>query len=70
MNNLGNIMSMYQQLRQNPSQFLSKRYTIPQGIDTTNPDSIIQHLVSTGQVPQSQLDSVRNNPMIQMFMNH
>ena len=70
MNNLGNIMSMYQQMKQNPAQLLSKRFNIPQGVDTSSPDSIIQHLLNSGQVSQAQIDSVRNNPMIQMFMNH
>ena len=69
MNNFGNIMSMYQQMKSNPAQLLSKRFNIPQGVDTSNPDSIIQHLLNTGQVSENQINQARNNPIIQMFMN-
>lgn len=70
MNQIGNIMSMYQQIKQNPAQLLSQRFNIPQGMDMSNPDGIIQHLLNTGQVSQSQIDNVSNNPMIRMLMNH
>jgi hypothetical protein len=61
---------MYQQIKQNPAQLLSQRFNIPQGMDMSNPDGIIQHLLNTGQVSQSQIDNVSNNPMIRMLMNH
>lgn len=70
MNNFGNIMSMYQQMKQNPAQLLSKKFNIPQGVDTTNPNSIIEHLLNTGQVSENQINQAKNNPIIQMFMNH
>lgn len=70
MNNLGNIMSMYQQMKSNPIQLLSSRFNIPQGVDTSDPNNIIQHLVNSGQVSQGQIEGLRNNPMIQMLMNH
>lgn len=69
MNNLGNIISMYQQMKQNPAQLLSKKFNIPQGVDTTNPNSIIEHLLNSGQVSENQINQARNNPIIQMFMN-
>lgn len=62
-----NIMSMYQQFRQNPMQMLSQRFNIPQGMD--NPNDILQHLLDTGQVNQNQINMVRNNPMFQFMRN-
>jgi hypothetical protein len=48
-----------------------QRYSIPQGIDTSNPNAILQHLLNTGQVSQAQVNSLqgmRNNPAIQNLM--
>ncbi len=62
-----NLLSMYSQFRSNPMAMLKQAYNIPQGIDTTNPNSIIQHLLDTGQVTQAQVNNVmnmRNNPLI------
>jgi hypothetical protein len=53
-------------------QMLMQKYNIPQGIDTSNPNAILQHLLNTGQVSQAQVNSLqgmRNNPMIQQLMN-
>lgn len=69
MNNFGNIMNMYNQIRQNPVQLLSQRFNLPQDIDASNPNNIIQHLLNTGQVSENQINQARNNPLIQMFMN-
>lgn len=71
MNNINQLMSMYQQLRTNPMQLLAKRFNLPQGMNMNNPSDIIQHLLNTGQISQQQLNSVvgmRNNPMIQQLM--
>ena len=71
MNNINQIMNMYQQLRSNPMQLLARRFNLPQGINMNNPNDIIQHLLNTGQISQQQLNSVvgmRNNPMIQQLM--
>lgn len=71
MNNINQLMSMYQQLRTNPMQLLAKRFNLPQGMNMNNPNDIIQHLLNTGQISQQQLNSVvgmRNNPMIQQLM--
>lgn len=46
------------------------RYNIPQGLN--NPNEIIQHLLNTGQVSQSQVNHImqmRNNPDIQKMFN-
>jgi hypothetical protein len=65
-------MQMYQQLRSNPMQILAKRFNLPQNMSMTNPNSIIEYLMNTGQVSQQQINSLmgmQNNPMIQQLMN-
>lgn len=70
--NMNDMMNMYKQMCGNPVQFLSQRFNIPQSVDASDPNSILQHLLNTGQVSQTQLNRVmgmRNNPMIQALMN-
>ncbi len=70
MGNVNDLMNMYQQMKANPMQFLSRRFNIPQNMN--DPNAIIDHLISTGQVTQGQINKVmemRNNPMIQQLMN-
>ena len=65
MNNVNNIMNLYQQMQNNPIQFLSRKFNIPQNMN--DPNSIIQHLINSGQVSQAQVNNMmqlRNNPMI------
>lgn len=53
MNN--NMMGMLQQLRANPMQFLmQRRFNLPQGMN--DPNEIMQHLLSTGQISQQQIN--------------
>jgi len=71
MNNINQLMSMYQQLRSNPVQLLARRFNLPQGVNINNPNDIIQHLLNTRQISQQQLNAVvgmRNNPMVQQLM--
>ena len=71
MNNINQMMQMYQQLRSNPMQILAKRFNLPQNMNMNNPSDIIQHLLNTGQVSQQQINSLmgmRNNPMIKQLM--
>lgn len=66
MNNVNDLINMYRQMQNNPIQFLSKRFNIPQNIN--DPNAILQHLLNSGQISQSQLNNImqlRNNPMIQ-----
>jgi hypothetical protein len=66
-----NLMQMYQQLRSNPMQILARRFNLPQNMNMSNPNSIIEYLMNTGQVSQQQINSLmgmRNNPMIQQLM--
>lgn len=58
-----NIMQMYQQFKTNPLALLSQRYAIPNGLQS--PQDIIQHLLNSGQVSQSQVNQamqMRNDP--------
>lgn len=59
-----NIQEMANRFMQNPMAMLSQRYNIPQNLN--DPNQIIQHLLNTGQVSQSQVNNamqMRNHPM-------
>ena len=49
---MNNILSMYQQFRQNPMQMLMQRFNIPGNVNMNNPNDIIQYLLNSGQVSQ------------------
>ena len=69
MNN--NIFALYNQFRQNPLGMINQRYHLSEGVDTNNPDAILQDLLNTKQVTQEQINhisSMRNNPIIQMLL--
>ena len=52
-----NLAVMLRQVKSNPIQFLAqKRLNIPQSI-ANDPNAILQHLVSSGQVTQSQINA-------------
>lgn len=58
------IMSMYQQLRENPIGLLSKNFNVPQNLNS--PQDIIQHLLNTNQISQEQVNQARamqNSPL-------
>lgn len=66
MGGMGNMMGMLQQLKSNPLQFLmQRRMNIPQNMPMNDPQAIINHLVSTGQVSQDQVN--RAYQMAQRF---
>ena len=72
MNNINDIVNMYQQIRSNPMQILSRKFNIPQSVNQTNPNEILQYLLNTGQVTQSQVNqanAMKNNPLLQQLMN-
>lgn len=72
MNNLNDTMNLYQRLRNNPMDLLSAKFNIPSNIDLHNPNDIIQHLLNTGQITQSQVNNVmgmKNNPIIQQLLH-
>lgn len=68
---MNNIFSMYQQLMNNPAGLLSQRFNIPQDVNMSDPNAILNHLVNSGQVSQAQINNamnMRNNPMVQILM--
>ena len=51
------MLSMLQQLKANPAQFLMQRkFNLPQGIQA-DPQAILNHLLQTGQVTQQQVNA-------------
>lgn len=71
-NNMNDIMTIYQRLRSNPMELLSTRFNIPSNIDINNPNDIVQHLLNTGQITQSQVNNamqMKSNPMLQQLFN-
>ena len=63
------LFSMLSQLKQNPATMLGSRFNIPQNM--TDPNEILQHLLTTGQVSQDQVNRImqmRNDPRLQQFM--
>lgn len=58
--NQPNMMQMVQQLKANPAQFLMKtKFNIPQNM-MNDPNAIINHLVSSGQVSQEAYNRAYN----------
>ena len=61
--NMKDIMNFYNKFKQNPMQMLQQKFNIPQNVNVNDPNSIIQHLLNTGQVTQEQVNnamSMRN----------
>jgi hypothetical protein len=52
------IMGFYNKFRSNPMQFLNQRFNIPQNVNLSDTNAILQHLMSTGQVSQNQINQV------------
>lgn len=69
---MNNILNVFQNFMKNPIQtLLSANLNIPQNI-ANNPQAIIQHLLSSGQVSQSQVNQAmqaKDNPMFQGLFN-
>ena len=52
-----NLMGMVQQLKQNPVQFLmQRRLNIPQTV-AKDPNAILNHLLSSGQINQQMVNN-------------
>ena len=51
------IMQSLAQFKANSLEMLSKRFNIPTEIGN-NPNDILQHLINSGQVSQTQVDQV------------
>ena len=51
------MMQMVQQLKSNPLQFLmQRRFNVPQNV-MNDPNAILNHLLSSGQISQQQINS-------------
>lgn len=59
--NVIQAFSMLSQIKQNPMGLLSQKFNIPDGVNVKDPNAIINHLISSGQVSQSQIDAIKNN---------
>ena len=59
--NVIQAFSMLSQIKQNPMGLLSQKFNIPDGVNVKDPNAIINHLISSGQVSQSQIDAIKSN---------
>ena len=68
---MNQFAQLYSQFRQNPLAMLSKKFNIPQNLN--DPQQIVQHLLNSNQISQSQLNmyvtQASNNPFLRQFMN-
>lgn len=54
----------------NPGAMLRQRFNIPDGVNMNDPNSIIQHLLNTGQITQAQVNQamqMRNSPLLSVL---
>lgn len=58
--NVIQTLGMLQQIQKNPMSILSQRFNIPDGVNVKDPNEIINHLVNSGQVRQSEIDNIKN----------
>ena len=54
------VFQMLNQIKTNPMGILSQRFNIPNEVNVNDPNEILNHLLSSGQVQQSQIDSITN----------
>jgi hypothetical protein len=54
------VFQMLNQIKTNPMGILSQRFNIPNEVNVNDPNEILNHLLSSGQVQQSQIDSIKN----------
>ena len=60
------MLTMLQQLKANPMQFLMRqRMNVPADIPMDNPKAMIDHLLKTGQITQEQINQAYQ--MMQRF---
>lgn len=61
---MNDMMTMLNNLMQNPMQMLSRKFNLPQNLN--DPQQIVQHLLNSGQITQDQVNQamqMRNSPM-------
>lgn len=54
------VFQMLNQIKTNPMGILSQKFNIPDGVNVNDPNAIINHLLSSGQIQQSQIDAIKN----------
>lgn len=71
-NNIFAMMSQFGDFMANPQMLLKSRFNIPANVDLNNPSEVMQSLLNSGAINQSQLNQanqmaqqMRNNPMFQ-----
>lgn len=52
------LMGQFQSFMQSPAAFAAQRLNLPQNIQN-DPDAIIQHMMNTGMMSQTQYDQLR-----------
>ena len=56
-NGNGNIMQMLSKIKSDPMSFImQRRFNVPQNM-AQDPNAILQHLLSTGQISQQQVNA-------------
>lgn len=53
---MNNLLNMIAQIKGNPSKFFGNM----QGVDMSNPNAIIQHMMNNGQITQEQYNNAVN----------
>lgn len=60
-----NLFQMMTQFRQNPMALLSRKFNIPQNVNTQDPNAVIQYLMNSGQISQDMYNKA-NQQLSQM----
>lgn len=66
------MMGQFNSFMQNPQALLKSRFNLPQNVNLNNPQEVMQSLLNSGAVNQSQINQanqmaqqIRNNPTFQ-----
>jgi hypothetical protein len=59
--NVIQAFQMLNQIKSNPMSLLSQKFNIPEGVNVSDPNAIINHLIQSGQVSQSQIENIKNS---------
>lgn len=59
--NVIQAFQMLNQIKSNPMSLLSQRFNIPEGVNVSDPNAIINHLIQSGQVSQSTIENIKNS---------
>jgi hypothetical protein len=59
--NVLQAFAMLSQIKQNPMGLLSQKFNIPENINLSDPNAIINHLINSGQITQGMVDNIKNS---------